>query len=125
MSANGAANSRFSRLVRSRDGYRCRMERWVDGKWYECLSDSPLTAAHIYGRADCGESKHCEEVGITACVPCHDRYDLRTFKGAPVRVPPEREQAAYDFIMSKRRKQHEIPTFEVVRRLPPERPDET
>lgn len=119
---NKRDESRWSAGVKARDGYRCRMERWSGKRrrWEEHgvagSSENPLFSAHIYGRLDCGSAKFQEIVGVTACLSCHDRYDLRTFKGPEVRVPPDREEAAYRLITIAVTKWH------VARRLPPERP---
>lgn len=67
-------------------------------------SEHGLFAAHIYDRNDCGPVKFKEPVGITACLSCHDRYDLRTFKRPAVRVPPVREDLAQRLISVRARR---------------------
>lgn len=114
---------RFSSGVKARDDYRCRMERWSGKrrKWEEHgvpgSPDNPLFAAHIYDRNECGHVKFNELVGITSCLDCHDRYDLRSFKGPAVRVPLEREKAAFRLLAIA------ITNWRVARRKPPARPE--
>lgn len=120
---NKKDESAFSSGVKKRDGYHCRMERW-DRKakaWnvhgFGGSPNNPLFAAHIYGRDNCGEIKFKEVVGITSCLDCHDVYDHRDVSGRiDVRVPPDRERAAYKAICLA------VTTFTVPRRKPPARP---
>lgn len=118
---NKKDEARWADRVKVRDGYRCRFEEWNGSQWVECGTKSrphnPLFAAHVYGRDWCGDAKFMDDVGITACLDCHDRYDSRSHEGAPVRVPPEREEAAYTRITSV------VTKFTVPRKLPPERPE--
>jgi hypothetical protein len=99
---NASRDGAFSRKVKERDGNRCRMQVWHASGWLEhsvgASSQNPLDAAHIYPRGQCGKFWDEPIVGVTACRDCHDRYDGKQKDGVFVRVPPERERAAYLFL---------------------------
>jgi hypothetical protein len=109
----------WAKRVKERDGYRCQFEHWDGNQWVTCGQRSaphnPLFAAHIYGRDNCGKVKFVDEVGITACVNDHDRYDRRIHDNVIVRIPPEREAVAYAIASA-------AVEFTIKRRMPPEDP---
>jgi hypothetical protein len=110
---------KFRDGVFARDGRICRMEQWINGGWTECGSlgstTNPIDPSHIYRSDDCGSAKGEPLVGIASCRKCHDRYEGK-LRDVAVRVPPDREEAAYRLISLAVTKWH------VARKLPPERP---
>lgn len=122
----------FSRGVLERDGRKCRMQMWVgrfNGEalhngWIEHGTrgnpDNPIDPAHIYPRNHCGDFWDDPIVGLAACRNCHDRLDGSLRDKVVVRVPPDREKAAFDFLMGKHKKGELV--VKPVRRKPPTRP---
>lgn len=95
------------REVLERDGHVCRFETrryspafkpfGATGDWVGCGSKNATDTAHIYRRRECGRASAHKDVALRACRDCHDAYDQS--KGG-VRVPPAREQRAWDRIVA-------------------------
>jgi hypothetical protein len=120
---NAKLDAAFSRKVKERDGNVCRMEIWNGSAWVQHgirgSADNPLDAAHVYSRTKVGKWKFEPINGVCACRNCHDRYDGRDVgDGAPVRISPARERAAYLFLTVPGRLKVPLP-----RQIPPERPE--
>lgn len=111
---------KFRDGVFARDGRVCRMEIWSAGGWVEHgvkgSADNPIDPSHIYSSDVCGSAKGEPIVGIASCRYCHRRYEGKLRDRVTVRVPPDRERAAYRLISVA------VTKWRVARRLPPERP---
>ena len=92
-----AAEARFVRKVRERDGFVCRMERRKGRGWQPCLRHGDDTA-HIISRNQCASAVFDPRVGIRACRRCHDDYDRHR---PGVRVPPARFAAAFRLVSAR------------------------
>lgn len=97
-----AKEAAWSKAVKERDGYICRLERWnhLMGIYVECGSHgsgvNPLASAHIIGRPHLSPKTIFDvDLGITACATCHSWYDSDKSETL-VRVPPVREERAYN-----------------------------
>lgn len=113
---------KFRDGVFARDGRVCRMEIWdaQPGTWFEHgvkgSPDNPIDPSHIYGSDNCGTVKGEPIVGVASCRKCHQRYEGKLRDGVSVRVPPDREDAAWRLISVA------VTKWRVARKLPPERP---
>ena len=86
----------WSRRIKVRDGFLCRVERKVGLKWRPCLRTA-TDGAHIVRRHQCAKAKFDDAVGVSACRDCHDMLDGRRSE-YKVRVPIDRQRAAWDAI---------------------------
>jgi len=92
-----AAEARFVRLVRERDGFVCRMQRRCGCGWRECGRRAQDTA-HVMRRVQCASAVFDPRVAIRACRRCHDDYDRHR---PGVRVPPARFAAAFRLVSAR------------------------
>lgn len=101
----------------ARDGFACCFERWFKSEgWLKC-GNSATDTAHIYPRRECGRASSSVIVVLRACRRCHDEFDGHGDGSIFVRVPPDREAAAYKLISMSAK----VP---VPRRKPPTKPGE-
>ena len=111
---------KFRDGVFARDGRICRMEIWNGYGWFEHgikgSASNPIDPSHIYPSTQCGSVKGEPIVGIASCRDCHRRYEGK-LRDHAVRVPPDREEAAYRLITIA------VTKWRVARKLPPARPE--
>lgn len=113
MEATGADARRLRPVPASSE--RCQMQIWIgegvgtirsvhDG-WisHGRLGDScnPLTVVRIYRLEGLGNGlASSAALRVVACHRCRDRFEGRIVDKIAVRIPPAREQAAYDFLVA-------------------------